>query len=65
MKTTEQQHNERKQELMENALSAMPKTALQARELKLWQKPAAAQKQIYIHISKILTSLLLSLPLTV
>lgn len=34
MKTTEQQHNERKRELMESASSAMRKTGSQAQELK-------------------------------
>lgn len=65
MKTTEQQHNERKQELMEKCFECYAENGLTGTGIKALAEAWAAQKQIYIHISKILTSLLLSLPLTV
>lgn len=53
---TEQQHNERKQEIMENALNAMRKKVLPARELRHWQRPATVLQETCRFISKTLTN---------
>mgnify|MGYP000284966384 CR=1 FL=1 len=54
MRTTEEQHNERKREIMEKCFECYAENGLTGTGIKLWRQRVAVQREICIPISTVL-----------